>query len=127
VSKHPWLGIARLCVAGHTTQFAEAESEGLPHRHGRGLLVHAGGESHRVWETQSHGFNRQRGCLKERLCQLPRPGTVTGLGQQAEGPVVDRLGVLSKEERASDVAIQPTHAPVRLPGMPAFGQMGFAG
>ena len=123
--EHPGLGIARLCVAGHPAQFAEAESEGLPHRHGDGLLVHAGGQPHWVGETQSHGFNRQRGCLKERLGQLARPGDVTRLGQQPEGLVVDRFGVLGEEERAGDVAIQPTHVAARLPGMQPFGQMGF--
>ena len=125
VPEHPGLGIARLCVAGHPAQFAEAESEGLPHRHGDGLLVHAGGQPHWVGETQSHSFNRQRGCLKERLGQLARPGDVTRLGQQPEGLVVDRFGVLGEEERAGDVAIQPTHVTARLPGMPPFGQMGF--
>ena len=127
VSKHPWQGVARLSVGGHPAQFAEAKSHRFPHRNSDRLFVHAGSESYRVGEAQAHGLHRERGCLKECLGQLARPGEATGLGQQPQGPVVDRLRVLSKKERASDVAIQPTHAAETLPGMRAFGQMGFVG
>jgi hypothetical protein len=127
MSEHPGLGIARLSVSGHPAQLAKAKSHRFPHRDSHRLFVHASAEPHRVGKAQAHGLHRERGCLEERLGQLARPAPVTGLGQQPEGPVVDRLGVLSKKERASDVAIQPTHATSTLPGMPPFGQMGFVG
>ena len=125
-----------------------AHSEGLLHRTVYVLLSNAAGElllqrRHErkavcpgKWDLscaehcapgESYLQAAERGCLEERLGQLARPAPVTGLGQQPQGPVVDRLGVLSKKERASDVAIQPTHATSTLPGMPPFGQMGFVG
>lgn len=83
-------------MRGHPAQFAEAKSHRFPHRNSDRLFVHAGSEPNRVGEAQAHGLHRERGCLEERLSQLPRPGEVTGLGQQPQGPVVDRLRVLSK-------------------------------
>ena len=110
-AEHARHGIARLRVPCDAAKFAEAKAERRPHGCGGGLLVHAGSEADWIGELQPERVNRQRGRAVERIKRITQSWVTTGLAERGKGAVVNLFGLVRKERRTDERAVEPRHAP----------------